>query len=238
MDFERFDRASALYDLGRAQDALREFEALAEQASSEDDRCLALLYKANCLEDLGRVSEARQFWLQATAIRTSPYSEVLDASLCIAEGKPEEALKKLKNFLIDHVDLQSASEWNAYSGAQNELGRLLFNMERYREAVGPLEGALASTRAGQRWQICFYLGVCHLFNGKLEEAEAKLIESLPANRSDPWWVQAQYYLGCVYFKQGSYLKARWSFEASLSFIDDSDTDFKEKVLSWLGKIPL
>jgi len=163
---------------------------------------------------------------------------VLDASLCVAEGKPEEAVKKLKNFLIDHVDLRSASEWNAYSGAQDDLGRLLFKMERYREAVDPLEGALASTKAGEGWQICFYLGVCHLFNGKLEEAEAKLIASLPANRSDPWWVQAQYYLGCVYFKQGSYLKARWAFEASLSFVDDSDAELKEKVLSWLAKIPM
>jgi len=239
MDFERFDRASALCDSGETEESMREFEALALQATNDDERGLAIHYQANSALLLGRVKEARKLWLRATTMGTGPFSDALDARLCIAEGRSEEAVQKLTTFLRTYVELRSPGNWNAYADAQRDLGRLLFNLERFPEALGPLNGALELAEEGdRRKEICFYLGVCHYFDGKLEEAETKLIESLPADRSDQWWVHAQFYLGCVYYKQRSYLKARWSFEASLSFIDDSDTELKEKVLKWLAAIPL
>ena len=237
MDFERFDRATALSKAGRLEDALREFVTLAAQSSDDDEERLAILYQANCLLHLNRVVEARQLWSEATARQSSPYSEVLDAKLCVVEGNREDAVRKLRDFLDVHEDLRSEGEWSAYAGAQDELGRLLFELERYEEAIKPLEGSLAAGGAGEGRQICFYLGVCHLMNERWKDAEKRLLESLPPDCTDSWWVQAQYYLGRLYYNTGEYSKAKRSLEMCRNFMDQSDGAFKGKVLEWLAKIP-
>jgi len=116
------------------------------------------------------------------------------------------------------------------------LGQLLFNLGRYAEAVDPLEGALTIAEGDHRKTLCYYLGVCHYTTGKLEVAESELIQSLPENRHDPWWVHAQYHLGCSYFQRRAYLEARQAFELCDFFMDDADTEMKQNVSMWLAAI--
>jgi len=236
MDTERFARAVALRDGGKEEDALREFEALASRATDAFYKGSLLLNQANCLWRLGRLEEAREQWSQATAIWRTPFTEFLDACMCVTEGKSEEAVDKLMVFLKSHIDLKESEHQKVYFDAQDELGQLLFNLGRYAEAVDPLEGALTIAEGDHRKTLCYYLGVCHYTTGKLEVAESELIQSLPENRHDPWWVHAQYHLGCSYFQRRAYLEARQAFELCDFFMDDADTEMKQNVSMWLAAI--
>jgi len=108
MDTERFARAVALRDGGKEEDALREFEALASRATDAFYKGSLLLNQANCLWRLGRLEEAREQWSQATAIWRTPFTEFLDACMCVTEGKSEEAVDKLMVFLKSHIDLKES----------------------------------------------------------------------------------------------------------------------------------
>jgi hypothetical protein len=97
-----------------------------------------------------------------------------------------------------------------------------------------LKEALIFAEPGRRKKLCFYLGVCYSRDGNGKAAEERLIESLPVDRRDPFWAQAQYQLGCLYFQRSAYLKAKTAFEMCACFLDDDD-DMKEEVLDWLSQ---
>jgi len=233
MDFERFDRANSLSRSGQLETASQEFEALAQEAEDQDDKNLALFYQAGCLQGLGRISEARRLWSVVTAFRTSPGTEVLDASLCISEGKQTEALQKLTRFLEDHVDLRIPGEWNAYSDAQYELGKLLFSLERDEEAIKPLEGVLASAKGDEGRYVRYLLGLCYYTLELLDKAEEYLL-SVEMSGADSWWVRANFYLGCIYFKKGNSRKAKKSFEVCERFKAELDPELRPTLARWLS----
>ena len=154
--------------------------------------------------------------------------------MCVTEGKSEEAVDKLRAFLRSHTDLKESDRQKVYFDAQDELGQLLFNLGRHAEAVDPLEGALTIAEGDHRKTLCYYLGVCHYSTGKWKAAESELIQSLPENRHDPWWVHAQYHLGCSYFQRHAYLDAKQAFELCDCFMDEADTEMKQNVSRWLA----
>ena len=122
-----------------------------------------------------------------------------------------------------------------YADAQKRLGLLLFELDRFTEAVHPLQEALKLAKGDKHRSLCFYLGVCHLRNENLDMAEEKLIQSLPADYLDPLWSQAQYNLGSLYFQRGAYLSAKRAFELCETLIDNADVEMKESVSIWLTK---
>lgn len=215
MDSERFERAVAMRDAGKEEDALREFEALADLESDQQGKSSLLLNQANCFWRLGRLKEARERWSQSTAIWRTPFADLLDARICLTEGKTEEGVCKLTLFLENHLGLKQSSDQDIYVDAQDELGRLLFDLGRYADAVAPLEGALSLAEGDLRKRLCFYLGACHYKNEHWQAAEEKLIESLPVDHADPWWAQAQYYRGVCHYKTGKLQAAEWELIQSL-----------------------
>jgi tetratricopeptide (TPR) repeat protein len=137
LDEERFIRAVALRDAGKEEDALREFESLGSQASDEREKSNLLANKANCLWRMRRLTEARQRWSEATITETTPVTELLDAWLCLSEGKDEEAVQKLTLFVRNHVDLKQSACKGLYADAQDELGKLLFGLGATRKQSIP-----------------------------------------------------------------------------------------------------
>ncbi len=103
-------------------------------------------------------------------------------------------MEKLTLFLTKHIDLKESGHRKVYFDAQDELGRLLYDLGRYADAVSPLEEALASAAGDQRKKLSCYLGICYYKTGKLKDAEDKLIQSLPSSPTDLWWFPAQYEL--------------------------------------------
>jgi tetratricopeptide (TPR) repeat protein len=185
---------------------------------------------------LDRLVEARQRLSEAEQIGMTLYTELMDARLCIAEGKSEEAVRKLNLFLVNHTEMKRCGDEFTYAAAQGELGRLLVDLERYPEAIDPLEGALSlSTAHGDRRKVlCFYLGICHFKNEQWDAAKEKFIQSLPSDRRHPWWAQAQYYLGICDFETGNLKAAEQKLIQSLP--DDRNNPLWSKVQYQLGRV--
>lgn len=228
-------RAMEFRGQGNEEDALRELDELAREASDTEERASLELSQITCLARLGRLDEARQRWHDATRTLTNrPYVDFLDACLSVSEGKTEEALQKLTAFLRNHSQMQMIDP-ELYSDAEERLGLLLYGMRRFSDAVDPLERALASAKGdANKRRISYYIGSSNYESGDLKAAEPRFAESLLLDRRDPLWAQAQYYLGHIYFKKAAYFKAKKAFEMCECFMDESDTRLKEEVLSWLA----
>jgi len=236
VDQERFQKSVSLKDSGNYEEALREMEALASVETDEQYKGALLLGQARCLSGLGRLKEARQHLTESARIWNNPYTELVDAYLCAEEGKQEDATAKLMLFLETYdSDLKEPGNEDTYSEASERLGYLLFEAKRYADAIPHLTHALAfpETDARKR-QLCSYLGFCHLETGNLDTAERKLVESLPPDREDPSWTEAQFHLGRVFFQRGAYEKAKETFERCEFFMHSADTELKQKISEWLA----
>src|SRR5258708_29735882 len=126
MDVDRLKRAMAFKEAGKEEDALREFETLAELVSNASEKCGMLVQQASSLWRLGRLDEARRRLTEATQYEKSLYTELMDACLCLAEGQNEEALRKLTVFLEGHPGLRGSNDSEFYFDARENLGMALF----------------------------------------------------------------------------------------------------------------
>jgi tetratricopeptide (TPR) repeat protein len=200
MNSDRYRRANELRESGREEEALREFEAMAEVEADEQERDSLIGNQVNCLWRLGRLREARE--RNSKRLTGTPSSELLDAYITVSEGNLTEAEQKLKDFLTRHAELRNSEHRFLYFSAQDELGRLYFDLERYDEAITPLHEALAIADENRRRWLNYHLGVCYVWTAKWETALAKLAESLPSDPHDPWWAEAQYYIGLCHARLG------------------------------------
>ena len=215
MDYQRFSRAIALRDDGENAAALRELEELTALESNDTDKGILLLNQANCLWRIGRLEDARRRLREAERSGSTPFTEFLDACICVTERKSEEAIQKLRGFLTRHAALKQSEHYRVYFDAADELGVLLFNHGRFADAIGPLEQALTITEGDHRKTLCFYLGVCYFKAERWDSAEERLIQSLPDDHLDPWWLQAQYYLGLCHCANRRWDAAEYSLSQCL-----------------------
>lgn len=237
MDWEGFQRATLLWQSGRNDEALREFEELYAGANDHEEKSSLLLNQARCLLDSGRVKEARERWSAAIAYWDNLYVQLFDAALSEAEGEQAEVTRKLSLLLERNRSyLKQSGEEETYFNVCRKLGYLLFEAERYADAIQPLNEAagLAQTAECKR-ELCRYLGFCYLEILNLDAAEQKFIESVPSSPDDPWWAKAQFNLGRVYFQRGAYAKAKDAFERS-QFFGHEDPELKHGVTVWLARI--
>jgi tetratricopeptide (TPR) repeat protein len=206
---ERFYLAIELRDAGQLDDALQEFAELASLSPDPQDKVDLIGNQVNCLIRLGRVKEARKRWAEAEGLGRNTYGTYMDAWLSLEEGNHQEAVRKFTLFLtcpvekfLADVDTARSIDQETYVEAGERLGRLLLDLERYAEAVPPLENALKLADGAQRKKICFYLGICEVHRKQWRAAEEKLFENLPREMNDPLWAQTQYYLGRCHFETG------------------------------------
>ena len=231
---DRFQKALSLQDAGKNEEALREFEAMSNELSDEYDKSRLPLYEVGCLVSLGRVSEARQRWSVAANYSADWYTDLIDAYLCHEEGKHEEAFDKLTRLLDDQQgELRKPENGGYYSEASERLGYLLFDAKQYGEAASRLTDALkTSDKEEIKRKISLYLGIAHLETSNLDEAEKRLVQSLPPNYNDPIWAKAQFHLGRLYFERGAYLTAKEAFEACELLA--KETKLKQTAAHWLN----
>jgi tetratricopeptide (TPR) repeat protein len=233
---ERFEKAVSLQKAGKNEEALRGFEAISNEMSDEYDKSRVLLYEVTCLVSLGRFREARQCWSAAANYSPDSYTDLIDAYLCCDEGKHEEAFHKLTKLLDDQNGvLRKPENEGTYSEASERLGYLLFDAKRYAEAISRLTEALITPDSDERKKkISLYLGIAQLETGNLDDAEKRLVQSLPANCSDPIWTEAQFQLGRLYFQRGAYVKAKEAFERCELLAKAEDTELKQTAAQWLS----
>jgi tetratricopeptide (TPR) repeat protein len=210
VDWERFQHATSLWLEGNNERALREFDELVTATADNEEMGSLLLMQARCLLDSGRVKEARERWSEAASCWNNLYANLMDAYLSIEEGKREDAARKLMQWLQRHKhELGQLGDEETFSKACERLGYLLFESQRYGEAIQPLTDALMYPQTDERKrQLCFYIGISCLETLKLADAERSLIESIPPNPEDPLWAKAQFHLGRVYFRKARTQKPR------------------------------
>jgi tetratricopeptide (TPR) repeat protein len=239
MDIPRYWRAIKLQNCGQHTDALREFELLTPLTSDPQWKCNLLVCQTTSLWQLGRLQEARQRLAEAILFSSNVYTEHLDACLTIGEGKRREGMEMLAEFLKVHPDLKDSKntdERHLYFDACERLGYVLFESERYAEAISFLDEALTDTAGHDRRKLCYFLGVCNGKVGSIEKAKALLTESLSPDPNDPLWVHGQYQLGCLYAREGKIPSAIESFKLCKSMADTVDQEFKDNLLAWLSKL--
>ncbi len=144
-----------------------------------------------------RVRQARQAFEKV--LELSPREAKAENNIGLiyeSEAKPEEALAAYRK----------AIEWQEGSARPSEqpylnLGNLLMTLERFDEAVPPLQKAVEL--AGNNSQCRLRLGTAYLRIGRLPEAQKELEEAV---RLDPNDASAHYQLG-RYYKQVNKLDA-------------------------------
>jgi tetratricopeptide (TPR) repeat protein len=216
MDTKRFENALHAIDSGHVAEALSEFDSLADLAPDAQEKSSMLMGQASCLMHLGLIAEARERWSRSAACWTNLYTEYFDLILCTLEGRRNEAIAKIREFLSHRDELIESGDQNLYSDAAERLGYLLFDLGRYEEAIKPFTGAAetAETEA-RRAEMKLYLGMCYIQVGNFRAAEQTLLESLPADANDPLWPRVQFQRGSLYFQRGAYTQAKAVLEQFL-----------------------
>jgi tetratricopeptide (TPR) repeat protein len=236
--YARFNQACALRAAGKVEEALREFEAFANDVEDPQIKGSLLINQAKCLGDLRRIQEARARQQEAEKLWPGVDTEYLDACVCVDEGKVEIAVNKLILLLKNHPDLKQ-TDYYVYTDARERLGRLYFQLGKYADAVPLLEEALELPgNDEQRRDLSYCLGCCQMRSGDLEAAEKNLVQSLPSDRRHSDWVHAQYQLGMLYYHRGAYLDAEKAFELCTFFMDEAGTgdEIKNSISEWLAGI--
>lgn len=235
MDTERFNRALSLLNSGDADSALREFGALAESTFDDEERGSILLSEVSCLTYLGRIAEARERWREAVAHVRDSYTDYVDICLCLTENKNIEAMLKLAEFLKRREELVRSDAEDIYSDAAERFGALLFGDKRYDEAIEPFRNSLLAPGTEERKaNLLMNLAICYIQTGDLDGAEGILKGSLSLDRDHPLWPAVQYHLGRLYFRKGTYARAREAFECCQ--LSTSDEEERKSAFLWLDRI--
>lgn len=241
MDLKRYLHALSLRDQGMNEEALRELQVLADAESSPEQKGSLILDEITCLWRLGRLAEARRRFTEGQAFWKDVRSKLFGVTLTVAEareeGKPErlaEALMELQAFLAQHGHELKLESPESYGEALIGAGYLLIALDRYKEAIQPLAEAWPFFKSDERGSRLEHdLGICLMQTGDLEAAEKHLVNALPSDRTDPRWAEAQYLLGCLYFREGWYPQAKQAFELAEMYGNDK---LRRHVPAWLERI--
>jgi len=240
MNQERFQKAMALRDSGREEEAIHEIRAMAQEALEPIEKAVHMYGEAVCLLRLGRFEEARKCNRQAVAI--CPSNEIRcrvdlnEVFLCWEERKFQECLRMLNNMLKDYSDLLCTPDFrDLYEQVQFRRGLLLTEFSRPREARPLLEEALSfELDAEDKAKLLYYLGLALYNLGDKADAKARFLGALQGRNDDAVSISVRYYLGVIYSEEGAYGKALQEFErvepyASLASIEN------EKIYGWLAR---
>jgi tetratricopeptide (TPR) repeat protein len=240
IDQERFQKAMALRDSGREEEAIRELRAMAEESSDPDEKAAHIFAEGVCLLRLGRLDEARKCNRRAADVSVSrgmrARTDSCEAVIYWEERKFKESFGVLDKMLKEYSDLLSTPDFrDLYEMVHQRRAILLAEFGRQREARPLLEEALSfQLDADDKAQLLYYLGVALYTLGDKLGAKARFLEAQQDRPDDYASVSSRFYLGVIYSEEGAYGKALHEFEwveprVSLTGIP------KDRIYGWLAR---
>lgn len=221
MDLRALEKAVALRDSGRVQEAIRKFDELARSTEDLKEKASLLVNQARCYRLLKQFAEARR--QLSFARRVAPETQLLayvefeEAVLHWHEGERSEALDVLDNLVSDERQLLMQTEHRElYEQVQSSRGMMLTELSRYGEATPLLEESRAfDSRVVEKEAVLRDLGLCYLESGDHRRAKAIFEECLRERSQGASATMAHYYLGTIFFEESAFAKAQLEFEACL-----------------------
>jgi len=240
MDWERYQKALALEDSGREEEAIRELRAMAEEAIDPDEKAAHIFGEAVCLLRLGRLDEARKCNRRAADVSVSDgmraRTDSCEAVTYWEERKFKESFDVLNKMLKDYSGLLSTPDFrDLYEMVHQRRAILLAEFGRQREARPLLEEALSfQLDADDKALLLYYLGVALYKLGDKPGAKTRFLEALQGRPDDYGSISSRFYLGVIYSEEGAYGKALQEFgrvelKVSLTGIP------KGRVYGWLAR---
>jgi tetratricopeptide (TPR) repeat protein len=249
MDDQNFMRACELRNQGKFEEAINEFNALANETSDPIDKAGILLNAATTLRASGKLVLAKS-QLNAVRLLVPSYenllfdpnadkravflilsAEIEEADICRGEGRNEEAVTRL-NALLDRYAraLKEPDFRSSYQIIQTNRAFLLADLGRWAEAQPILDEAESFEHP--KAEIYFYLGYCCVGVKEYERAKQKLVQALSLGLPSHLEFRAHCALGMANYRLGDYARARIELEKGA---EKADTSYikQAKVWKWL-----
>lgn len=225
MDWERYQKAVNLGGKGDLEESLAELQGLVGTSTVPDENEVVFFAVANCLRNLHRYDDARQyvgkvFATLNEASPTYPYVMFLDASLDEDTHHFEQALLKFDRILESYPTIATDPYYDELKvSIPGMRGITLTELKRYSEAISLLENAVRDDYWKER--TVFYLGACCYELGDFAQARRYLEESLTLDMIPSYKAMARFYLAMTYLAQGQFAAARREFEWCLQHQDEA-----------------
>jgi tetratricopeptide (TPR) repeat protein len=223
MDQTRLERAAALRAAYAAEEAAREFRAMAHESANVCEKSVLMLYEARCYADLGRVADAehivariREMAPEDNDVRLSV--QLMSASLAGQAGHHAEALCQFQEILQQFVSLLRTDERrDLYEEIQQRRAFSLVHLARYRDALPILnEAASFSTlQAEDLQEVHLYLGTSYAALNDNRLAKQEFLRATEFDLGGSTEAQARYNLGVIYFQEGGFAQAKHQLEQVL-----------------------
>jgi tetratricopeptide (TPR) repeat protein len=223
MDKKRFEKALALRDSGRLDEAITEFRSLSAKADDKNEKASLMLNEMRCYSSLGQLTNAEHILGQIRSL--APDDAVVNvnvdfgaACLSAQRGEFKKAIVEYEQILREYVPLLARPEYrNLYEDTQQRRGIALVNLGKYAEALPVLEEATSFTTLGTEGEqeTRLYLGIS--YNGLHEEGRAKkeFLRVIALNVKNSVEAQAHYRVGILYFTEGAFAQAKQQLEMIL-----------------------
>ncbi|MEZ0344011.1 MAG: tetratricopeptide repeat protein [Caldimicrobium sp.] len=200
--------AKIYFQEGRYAEALKELELAkeTEKCDAETYNLFGLVYMAR--KDFAKAEESFNEALKLDPNFSEAYTNL--GSLKMMQGKYQEAISYFEKALSNPLYL------NSYIAFTN-MGWAYYQLGDREKALLYLQKALNEKARFSKALI--YMALIHLNEGDLNSAEFYLKRVLKANRSN---LEARYYLGEVFFRQGRLDLAKEIWESIISISPDSE----------------
>lgn len=217
------DDAVALWKSGQVEDAVHEFDALAEASTDADKKCALLINVVRCYADLGRLTDAERTLGQIRALAPDDYVVrfIVDfGAACVAAqgGQHEKALALFDGILKEYGELLRTSEYrDYYEETQCRRAFCLVHLKRYGHAITILREAdsFNALKAEIQQEAHVYLGLCYAQLGERRPAKEQFQRAIEYGFKNDSEAQARYNLGVIYFLDGGFAQAKYQLETVL-----------------------
>jgi tetratricopeptide (TPR) repeat protein len=225
MNWERYTAAIELGGAGKLEESLAQLQALIGTSSEPDENEVVLFAVANCLRNLHRYDDARQYVsnVYATlneASATYPYVMFLEASIDEDTQHFEQALSKFDRILEKYPAIATDPHYDDLKvWIPGMRGITLVGLERYSEARSLLEKAIREDYLKER--MVFYLAACCYELKDFAQAQRYFTESLVLDMTPEYKAMARFYLAMTFLARRQFAAARQEFEWCMQHQDQA-----------------
>jgi tetratricopeptide (TPR) repeat protein len=219
LDWDLYNELVTLEYSGEPDEALRGLNELEKQCEDADEKVVVLLAISNCLVLLDQYGEARRALGKAFALvgknsHFYPRIAFKDAYIDIYLRDWRKSLAKLDAVLKESSEtLQIPENADVFEHVRTSRGIVLLELRRYRKALPLLEEA-AIARPGDG-ELLIYLGACYFGLREMDKSTDCFARALKVELDAKLRYKAHFFLGSIYYAQGSFAWAKQEFEEAL-----------------------